>query len=88
MGLDVWLSLGHDFTEWTGWTADVWADMMAEVKAERARHAALVEAARAFLRRTGGLTLRSEGSREYVRVPNAWIDDLDAALRAALEDKG
>ena len=32
MGLDVWLSLGHDFHDWPGWTADGWADMMAEIR--------------------------------------------------------
>ena len=34
-----------------------------------------------FLRRVGGLTVRSEGGKEYVRVPNEWIDDLAAAIR-------
>jgi hypothetical protein len=56
--------------------------------AERARHAALVAAARALLRRSGGLTVHFAGGRGYVSVPSDWLDDLDAALaalRAALD---
>ena len=34
-----------------------------------------------FLRRTGGLTVRFEDGRGYVRVPSEWVDDL-AALAA------
>ena len=41
LGLDLWQGLGHDFTEWAGWTADVWADMIAEVRALRATPAPL-----------------------------------------------
>ena len=33
LGLDLWQGLGHDFEHWTGWTADAWAQMIAEVRA-------------------------------------------------------
>ena len=33
MGLDMWQALGHDPLDYPGWSADVWADMMAEMPA-------------------------------------------------------
>lgn len=48
-------------------------------------HAALVAAAETFLRRTGGLTVHFNGGRGYLSVHTDWIDDLDVALRAALD---
>lgn len=39
-----------------------------------------------FVRRVGGLTVRVEDGKEYVRVPSEWIDDLTAYLAALRGD--
>lgn len=41
------------------------------------------EALARFVRRVGGLRVRFEDGRQYVRVPSEWIDDLAAVLHSS-----
>jgi len=89
MGLDVWTTLGHR-QHWPGWSADVWADMMTEVKTARTDAKALAKALRKALDRIRanddamGHGYCASQSGDYRDPCTCGYDDEMEAARAAL----
>lgn len=75
MTLDLWMALGHDVAEWTEWTADAWADLIAEVRQLRSAFEESMEELRSW-----------ESSAEMALINGAGMER--ARIRAGVETLG